>query len=164
MSLYNNWLGMAYNKDGVSIPAFWDEYMPLEQGIYEKLISKKTKKISGTVSELAEKFKVKTEYICGFLDGINDATGNTVDMQEIEETTKINITIDYEKLYKKMVEYKAEHLYNLEQWDKVFDEETRKRFVSEQKKSGTYINENKIGSNDQCSCGSVKKYKKCCGA
>lgn len=26
----------------------------------------------------------------------------------------------------------------------------------------TYINPNKIGRNDLCSCGSGKKYKKCC--
>ncbi len=164
MSLYENWLVMAYNKDGVSLPELWDKYMPLEQTVYEDLIGNKIDKISGTVGELAEKFNMIPEFVCGFLDGINDATGNTVDMKEIEETTKINITIDFEKLYKKMVEYKAEHLCSLKEWDNIFDAETRKRFTSEQKKSGTFVNENKVGRNDPCTCGSGKKYKKCCGA
>ena len=28
---------------------------------------------------------------------------------------------------------------------------------------GTIVNENKVGRNDPCPCGSGKKYKKCCG-
>lgn len=30
-------------------------------------------------------------------------------------------------------------------------------------KQATIVNKNKIGPNDKCSCGSGKKYKKCCG-
>ena len=36
------------------------------------------------------------------------------------------------------------------------------RFSKEYNKSKTYVNENKIGRNDNCPCGSGKKYKKCC--
>ncbi|WP_337489209.1 SEC-C metal-binding domain-containing protein, partial [[Ruminococcus] torques] len=48
-------------------------------------------------------------------------------------------------------------------WEKIFDENTRKRLYKEQKNSGTIRKEKKIGRNDPCPCGSGKKYKKCCG-
>ncbi|GAE93255.1 protein export cytoplasm protein SecA ATPase RNA helicase [Gracilibacillus boraciitolerans JCM 21714] len=34
---------------------------------------------------------------------------------------------------------------------------------SDEDKQGTVVNEQKIGRNDPCPCGSGKKYKKCCG-
>ena len=58
---------------------------------------------------------------------------------------------------------KADWLYGLPQWEKIFDEETRKRLYREQKASGTVRKPKKIGRNDPCPCGSGKKYKKCCG-
>ena len=84
------------------------------------------------------------------------------------DTSKIrmlgwNPTIDLEKMYKLMIEYKAEHLSNLPQWDGIYDAETRKHFALEQKKSKTIVKGEKIGRNDPCPCGSGKKYKKCCG-
>ena len=61
-----------------------------------------------------------------------------------------------------MVEYKAEHLYSLKQWDNIFDEEKRKELFMEQKKARTVVRSfPKIGRNDPCPCGSGKKYKKC---
>lgn len=63
-----------------------------------------------------------------------------------------------------MVEYKAEHLYQLPQWNNIYTEEERKNFTKEQKKSRTIVKDKKIGRNDPCPCGSGKKYKKCCGA
>ena len=85
-------------------------------------------------------------------------------MNELEENSPIKLEIDFEKLYKKMVEYKAEHLYKLPQWDNIYTEEERKNFTKEQKKSRTIVKAKKIGRNDPCPCGSGKKYKKCCGA
>ena len=70
---------------------------------------------------------------------------------------------DKEKLYKNMVDARADWLYELPQWEKIFDENTRKRLYKEQKNSGTIRKEKKIGRNDPCPCGSGKKYKKCCG-
>ena len=63
-----------------------------------------------------------------------------------------------------MVEYKADHLYNLPQWKNIFSEEHMKVLYKGQKSSKTYVREEKIGRNDPCPCGSGKKYKKCCGA
>ena len=82
------------------------------------------------------------------------------------------IGFDKEKLYKNMVDARADWLYELPQWEKIFDENTRKRLYKEQKNSGTIrkekkiarvVNTVKIGRNDPCPCGSGKKYKKCCG-
>ncbi len=45
--------------------------------------------------------------------------------------------------------------------------EEQSRFVKEQQQwfyiDGTFPNQQKIGRNDPCICGSGKKYKKCCG-
>jgi uncharacterized protein YecA (UPF0149 family) len=35
--------------------------------------------------------------------------------------------------------------------------------AAEEKKQEPIINENTVGRNDPCPCGSGKKYKKCCG-
>ena len=64
---------------------------------------------------------------------------------------------------KNMVGAEAEWLYNLEEWDAIFDMETRKALYKEQKSSTTIVKEAKIYPNDPCPCGSGKKYKKCCG-
>ena len=85
-------------------------------------------------------------------------------MNELEENSSVRLEIDFEKLYKKMVEYKAQHLYTLPQWDNIYTEEERRNFTKEQKKSRTIVKGQKIGRNDPCPCGSGKKYKKCCGA
>ena len=70
--------------------------------------------------------------------------------------------IDKEELYKNMVDAKADWLYELPQWNEIFDGETKRRLYLEQKKSGTVIVGKKIGRNDPCPCGSGKKYKYCC--
>ena len=86
------------------------------------------------------------------------------EMDTLTEDSDITLTIDFESLFKKMVEYRAEHLFTLPQWDGIFDADTRKRLTLEQKKSRTVVKGTKVGRNDPCPCGSGKKYKKCCGA
>lgn len=103
------------------------------------------------------------EMIVAFIDGLNASLEEPFDMETLAEDTKVCINIDFEKLYKLMIEYKAEHLSNLPQWDSIYDAETRKHFALEQKKSKTIVKGEKIGRNDPCPCGSGKKYKKCCG-
>ena len=134
MSLYEDWMKKAFSQEGRSIEAVWEEYLPKEQKIYEYILGEK-------VTKLEEPF----------------------DMETLAEDTKVCINIDFEKLYKLMIEYKAEHLSNLPQWDGIYDAETRKHFALEQKKSKTIVKGEKIGRNDPCPCGSGKKYKKCCG-
>ena len=99
----------------------------------------------------------------GFLDGINDSLKIPNPIETMDENTKVSLCFDKELLYKNMVDARADWLYELPQWEKIFDENTRKRLYKEQKNSGTIRKEKKIGRNDPCPCGSGKKYKKCCG-
>jgi len=164
MSLYEGWLKQAYNKDGKSIKSLWDEYIPLEQGIYEDILENKLSSINTTVKELSEKYNMSNEFICGFIDGINDAIDEPISIENLTSDDEITLNINFETLYKKMVEYKADHLYTLPQWNNVFDDYKRKALFEEQKKSGTFVRgQEKIGRNDLCPCNSGKKYKKCCG-
>ena len=51
----------------------------------------------------------------------------------------------------------------LPQWDAIFSLEKRKEIQKAYRESCSVRNENKVGRNDACPCGSGKKYKKCCG-
>ena len=99
----------------------------------------------------------------GFLDGINESLVEANPIDTMEEDTRVSLAFDKEKLYKNMVDAKADWLYELPQWKEIFDDETRKRLYLEQKKSGTVVVGKKTGRNDPCPCGSGKKYKHCCG-
>lgn len=163
MSLYENWLKRAFTKEGRSVESVWNDYLPKEQKIYEYILEEKVQSIKGTVSELAERFNMALDEIVAFVDGINEVLPEPYELKELDENSDIDIYIDFEKLYKKMVEYKAEHLYTLPQWNGIFDEKRQKELYTEQKKSRTIVKGEKIGRNDPCPCGSGKKYKKCCG-
>ena len=115
------------------------------------------------VKELAEKYNLSVMEMTGFLDGINDSLVEANPIDTMEEDTKVNLVFDKEKLYKNMVDAKADWLYELPQWNNIFTEEKRKELYKEQKKSGTVVKPHKIGRNDPCPCGSGKKYKFCCG-
>ncbi len=164
MSLYSDWMKKAFSEDGRSVEAIWNSYLPREQKVYETIIEQKLTKVEGTVNELAERFHLSAEETVAFIDGLNDALPTPYNMDELTEDSAICLDIDFERLFKKMVEYRAEHLYTLPQWDGIFDAETRKRLTLEQKRSRTIVKGEKIGRNDPCPCGSGKKYKKCCGA
>ncbi len=164
MALYETWYRMAYNQQGGINPAVWDDYMPREQKIYEYLLGNKINKLEGNVKSLAERFNMTPVYFTAFIDGINEALDEKVKLEGFTEENEINISFDFEALYKKMVEYKAETLYKLPQWEGIFTREQLDIFYKEQKHSKTIVKEKKIGRNDPCPCGSGKKYKKCCGA
>lgn len=164
MSLYADWMKKAFSQEGSSIEAIWDEYLPKEQKIYEYILGEKAEKLEGKVSELAARFNMTAEQIVAFVDGLNACLPEPFDMDSLTEESEICIPIDFEKLYKLMIEYKAGHLSGLPQWDGIFDLETRRRLEVEQKRSKTIVKGEKIGRNDPCPCGSGKKYKRCCGA
>ena len=165
MALLEEWHKIAYNDkaDQGELQRFWQHYFLLEKGVYEKLLTNPDEKVEGTVKELAEKYKVDVMTMVGFLDGINDSLKEANPLDELEEDTVVNLGFDKELLYKNMVDAKADWLYNLPQWDKIFTPEKRKELYLEQKKSGTVVKAKKIGRNDPCPCGSGKKYKYCCG-
>jgi Predicted metal-binding protein related to the C-terminal domain of SecA len=164
MSVYEDWIKKAFTDEGKSVEPIWNEYLPKEQKIYEYILEEKVTEIKGTIKELGKKFDMSVEYMVAFVDGINDILPNPYKMDELDDNSDIEIVIDFEKLYKKMVEYKAEHLFTLPQWDNVFTEAERKNLFSQQKMARTVVKGDKIGRNDPCPCGSGKKYKKCCGA
>lgn len=163
--LLDQWRDMAYNKEQTreQLEQFWGTYFNIEKEIYEQLLEAPDTEVKGTVKELAEKYGQEVLTMTGFLDGINDSLKIPNPIETMDETTEVSLAFDKEKLYKNMVDAKADWLYELPQWDAIFDEETRKHLYREQKQSGTIRKEKKIGRNDPCPCGSGKKYKKCCG-
>ena len=166
MGLLQEWQNVAYDEtaDKGKLQKFWNDYFLLEKGIYEQLLSNPDEKVTGTVKELAEKYNITVMEMAGFLDGINDSLVEANPIDTMEEDTTVNLIFDKEKLYRNMIDAKADWLYELPQWDEIFDPETKKAMYLDQKKSGTIRREGKkIGRNDPCPCGSGKKYKQCCG-
>ena len=165
MALLQEWRDTAYSQemDQNTLQKFWGTYFELEKGIYEQLLANPDEEVKGTVKELAKKYGIEVFTMTGFLDGINDSLKVPNPIDEMDEDTVVSLAFDKEKLYKNMVDAKADWLYELPQWDAIFTEEKRKELYKEQKNSGTVRKEKKIGRNDPCPCGSGKKYKKCCG-
>ena len=164
-SLLEQWREMAYDqkKTREQLKSLWDAYFEVEKGVYEQLLAEPDTEVKGSVKELAEKYNMDVMTMVGFLDGINDSLKEANPIETMEEDTVVSLAFDKEKLYKNMVDARADWLYELPQWNDIYDEETRKRLFLEQRKSGTIRKEKKIGRNDPCPCGSGKKYKKCCG-
>lgn len=164
MSIYSNWTNyvVEYVKENGE-PAFWKEYAKVEKSIYTKALAIDGGVISGKFSELVKEFDVNEIYFMGFLDGINESIDKELDLEDIESDSEVSFKIDYEKLYFNMLDSKADYLYTLSQWDRIFSPEKRKEIQKTWRESKTVINEVKVGRNDACPCGSGKKYKKCCG-
>ncbi|MDD6618127.1 MAG: SEC-C metal-binding domain-containing protein [Lachnospiraceae bacterium] len=164
-TILDQWREIAYNEnaDKTTLQRFWANYFNIEKNIYEQLLTNPDEVVKGTVKELAEKYGQEVLTMVGFLDGINDSLKEPNPIETMDEDTVVSLEFDKELLYKNMVDAKADWLYNLPQWDAIFDEEKKKALYLEQKKSGTVVKGKKIGRNDPCPCGSGKKYKKCCG-
>ena len=165
MALLEEWHKIAYDEsaDKNKLQQLWTAYFKEEKDIYAQLLKNPDEEVKGTVKELAEKYNVSIMTMTGFLDGIDESlvTPNSID--EMEEDTVVSLGFDKEKLYKNMVAAEADWLYNLEEWNDIFDEDKRKALYKEQKASTTIVKEAKVYPNDPCPCGSGKKYKKCCG-
>ncbi len=164
-SLLGQWRAKAYDEKANKgwLQKFWQSYFLVEKGIYEKLLKNPEEKVEGTVAELAEKFETSVENMVGFLDGINDSLVERNPIETMTEDTHVSLNFDNAKLYKNMVDAKADWLYELPEWNDIFSKDEQKKLYLEQKKSGTIIKPKKIGRNDPCPCGSGKKYKQCCG-
>lgn len=142
---------------------FWRDYFLKEKSVYEQLLKNPDEVVKGTVKELAEKYGLTLQEMAGFLDGINDSLTEANPIEEMDEDTVVNLGFDKALLYKNMVAAEADWLYELEEWNDIYDEETRKALYKEQKSSTTIVKDKKVYPNDPCPCGSGKKYKKCCG-
>ena len=165
MGLLQQWRDTAYSQqtDKKVIQKLWTDYFMIEKGIYEKLLSEPDVKVKGTVKELAAKYEIPVMTMVGFLDGIDESLIVPNPIEEMDEDTEVNLIFDKEKLYKNMVDAKADWLYGLPMWDNIFDEDKKKALYREAKKANTVIKGKKVGRNDPCPCGSGKKYKFCCG-
>ena len=165
MALLEKWREVAYNESigQDKLSRLWNAYFAEEKNIYAQLLENPDEVVKGTVKELADKFGVTVMSMTGFLDGINDSLKEPNPIETMEEDTKVQLGFDKELLYKNMVAADADWLYNLEAWNDIFDEDTRKRLYKEQKNSTMIVKEARVYPNDPCPCGSGKKYKKCCG-
>ena len=160
-SLLDQWRDMAYDRNlsKNELETFWSRYFTIEKKIYEQLLDNPEEEVRGTVKELAEKYGQDVMTMVGFLDGINDSLKVPNPIETMDENTDVTLVFDKEMLYKNMVDAKADWLYELPQWDKIFDADTKKKLYREQKQSGTVRKAKKIGRNEPCPCGSGKKYK-----
>lgn len=165
MALLKKWRDMAYSETANKgdLQRLWQTYFLQEKDMYAELLKNPEEVVTGTVRELAEKFDVDIMTMTGFLDGINDSLKEANPIEDMEEDTQVNLGYDLELLYKNMVAADADWLYQLEEWDNIFDEDKRKALYKEQKLSTTIRKDAKVYPNDPCPCGSGKKYKKCCG-
>jgi len=164
MTLYEKWQSEAYDSEGKGVKKFWAAFRPSERRIYGSILASGSNKVTGTVSELAERFGIRPHQVCGFLEGINDASETEADLSSLEAESPVEFVFDHEKLFRKMVDFKADHLYGLPEWDAIFDGEARAKMIREQRETRTFVRDGaKTGRNDPCPCGSGKKYKKCCG-
>ena len=164
-TLLEKWRNSAYSEeqDQKKLQELWNDYFEKEKGIYEKLLKNPDEVVTGTVAELAKKYKVTQMIMTGFLDGINDSLVKPNPIETMEADTEVNLGFDKELLYKNMVAAGADWLYKLPQWNAIFSEEKQQELYKEQKASQTIRKEAKVYPNDPCPCGSGKKYKKCCG-
>lgn len=164
MNLYKSWNDMVvdYVKTKGE-KAFWEEYSKVEGGIYTKILEQPNEKFVYKISDLAKEMKTTDEFVMGFTDGVNDSLNTPLDLENIGADDEISLDINLERLYYNMLDAKAEYLYNIPAWEDILTEEKREELAKELKDSRTVRNENKVGRNDPCPCGSGKKYKKCHG-
>lgn len=163
MSLYQQWQSkMEENQKDGTYREFFQSYLAQETKAYSEILEKEQKQITGTVKELAEHYGMDPVIFTGFMDGINTSLTQEMNLEELNEDSSIDVTIDYEKLYYNMLKAKADWLYGLSQWDKIFTGE-KKREIRLKLHEDSHVKVEKIGRNDPCPCGSGKKYKKCCG-
>jgi preprotein translocase subunit SecA len=165
MSLYKDWTDMVVEfVKHRGEAAFWKEYGEIEKRIYTDVLANHKENVKGKIQDLAVKYGTTQEFVMGFIDGINDSLKQSYDLESLTAESEIELDVDFEKLYFNMLDAKADYLYELPQWEGIFSKEKRKDIQFSWRDSKMVVNENKVGRNDPCPCGSGKKYKKCCGS
>ena len=135
MALLKQWRDMAYSETANKgdLQRLWADYFQKEKEIYAQLLKTPDTVVKGTVKGLADQYEVELMTMVGFLDGINDSLKEQNPIEEMEEDTEVNLGFDKELLYKNMVAAGADWLYELEEWNDIFDEDKRKALYREQK-------------------------------
>ena len=146
MALLQQWRNKAYDEKANKgdLQRLWSAYFQKEKEIYAQLLQNPDEIVEGTVKELAEKYNVDIMTMTGFLDGINDSLKEANPIDDMEEDTKVNLGFEKELLYKNMVGAGADWLYELEEWNSIFDEDKRKELYKEQKSSTTVVKVDKV--------------------
>lgn len=163
MTLFKQWQDLMEQQTEETIDEFWQEYAGAEKRIYQDILKNYPEKLSGKLSELAEKYEARPVIFMGFMDGINSSLKEEKDLDLVTEDSDLEFDIDYEKLYFNMLKADADYLYTLEEWLNVYDEDKLRTIVKDYRRSKIVHVEKKPGRNDPCPCGSGKKYKNCCG-
>ena len=163
MKIYDKWQEIISNQTEESFSSFWEKYSETEKRIYTDILENSQNTLDGVFRDLVQKYDASETLFMGFLDGINSSLKEPLNLNEIEEDSEINLSIDFEKLYFNMLEAKADYLYTLPQWQSILSQEKLDEIAKAQKRSKTVVrDEKKVGRNEPCPCGSGKKYKKCC--
>lgn len=163
MKLFEDWRNLIDNQTEESFEEFWKEYSEAETKIYKDILTKKPEIFSGVIEELAKEYGVRDIIFMGFLDGVNSSLEEELKLEELKTEDSISLKIDYSRLFFNMLKADADYLFGLEEWNGVLTTEERRSIYKDYKRSQIVHVEKKPGRNDPCSCGSGKKYKKCCG-
>lgn len=164
MDYHKEWKKLIEGQTEETFDEFWKEYSDAEKTMYTMLLKDPKKKHEGTLKEFYELYKIDPIMFVGFLDGVISSLKNKQKVEGIKDDDKIKLDVDFEKLYRNMLEAEAEHLHTLAEWEDVLTPEERDLIYKEYRRSKTIIKDKTPGRNDPCPCGSGKKYKKCCGA
>lgn len=165
MSLFNQWGDKvkASEASAETYSAFWNAYLPKEVYNYDYILQNKVNILEGKISDLAEAFNMDSVTFVGFLDGINTSLKTPLELENLESESTVSAEIDFEKLYHNMLVAGAKWLYTLDSWENMLSKDTRKHIKKAYDNTRIVRNDNKVGRNEPCPCGSGKKYKKCCG-
>jgi len=126
MAIYDAWKRLAFDAQGQPVKHVWDDYLEKEKAVYTSILKEKTTCIEGTAAELSKSLRFTLPQVASFVDGIRECVDGLPPTEELEEDTKLTINIDFARLYRQMVEYKAEALYTLPEWNNIFTQEEQK--------------------------------------
>lgn len=160
MGIYKEWSDLIDNQTDTT---YIREYYIRETAAYQYILENKTTLLEGTMEELSKELNLNLLETAGFISGINTSLNQKIDLDGLEADTKVKMEIDFEKLLWNMYDAKAPWLYDLEEWDDIFDADKKNEIKKNHLEAVTAKREIP-GRNDPCPCGSGKKYKKCCGA
>lgn len=165
MSYFSEWQKkIDDNSDTEGYKMFVQRYYELETNAYEQILKGYPAVVSGPAAVVAEQlgFGKDLEIFLGFLDGVNSSLEKPMDLDSVTDDTPVELPINYEILYTRMHEVKADWLYELDAWDNVLDK-SRRDALTKAYRISKIAHSDKVGRNDPCPCGSGKKYKNCCG-
>jgi hypothetical protein len=155
------------NSNEKAFSDFVEHYYETEQHAYDLILQGYPNfPLNSTAKELAKALEYEDDDMVsflGFLDGVNESLKTPLNLDEIEDDTRINLDIDYEKLLYNMHEAQAPWLFKLDSWTNVFSEEKIEEIGKRYRTDHIAVSKKIVGRNDPCPCGSGKKYKNCCG-